>query len=461
MLTIEHRAFHLYREDAYGEYCFSVDTYGAYQPASFIYLCFEAFKDACAEQGLSLVMQSTQRERKSFPLRYERDAISDYIEPRGLILRILSDKDVTVVQEALRLGRNVLALIPGAFITIYGLNNSEDGRSKKEKQKSKLAALDLGVTAEDWEIAIDFRGRDIIHWKEIETNNLGRLFVTRDSFLSDGYFLEGYELSPENQTKIQSLIREFACFKTNLIRLSYRNEVKSWPTGEPLTVFVDVWNHGPDFDEGTLTVDIGSEFEPLSPLERKLPSLRSLERTSFALQLVPRVDGNFPMITGATASLENGSPCTVDSSQLHINVVPALGSSQRSSVPQDDETLSRLIEIFRNTDLVSDVEPLPALARVDIKSCLNKMRVVTEGLVFRYIDNHNINCPERTLNRAITVLKNRRVFSDKTIGYLHTIRVIGNLGSHRSSEPCTDVDVRIVSYALASVVEEFLARNLL
>jgi len=33
MLTIEHRAFHLYRE-----YCWSIDAYGGYQPASFIYL---------------------------------------------------------------------------------------------------------------------------------------------------------------------------------------------------------------------------------------------------------------------------------------------------------------------------------------------------------------------------------------------------------------------------------------
>lgn len=455
MLTIEHRAFHLYREDAYREYCFSVDVYGAYQPASFIYLCFEAFKDACAKHGLSLVMQATQCEQKDFPWRHERDSISNHIEPRGLILRIQDDKDVTIAQETLRLGRNVLALIPSELLSLFWPGDDE------LIQKSKSAATKLGVTPGEWEKAIKLSGQDPIHWKEIKTDNLGRLFMTRDAFLSDGYFLESYGFSAENQRELQALIQEFASFKTNLIRLSYRNEVNSWPTGEPLTVLVDAWNHGPDFGGGTLTVDIGSEFEPLSSLERKLPPLRSLERTSFALQLVPRVDGDFPMITGTTVSLEDGSPCIVDSSQLNLSVVPALGSRQHSSVPQDNETLSRLIEVFRNTDLLRDVEPLPRLAEVDTNSCLNKMRIVTERLVFQYIKSHNINCPDRNLNKAITALKNSREFSDKTIGYLHTIRVIGNLASHELPEPCTDVDVRIVSFALASVVEEFLAKKLL
>ena len=458
MLTVEHRAFHLYREDAYYEYCKLVDETSAYTPPSYIYLSFEAFKDACAEQGLSLVYQSVQHEKENSPWSGERKAISESTEPRGLILRIESDDDVDIAQNALKLGRNVLALIPGSSLWFPWLHSVD-----ATEQKLKSVLPKLGVSPEDWKIHTNayWDSKTHIHWDEIETNTNGRLFVTSDSFLSDGFFLEGYGFSSENQGKIRSLIQEFASFKTNLIRLSYRNEVNSWPTGEPLTVLIDAWNHGPDFGGGTLTVDIGSEFEPLSSLERKLPPLRSLKRTSFALQLVPRVDGDFPMITGTTVSLEDGSPCIVDSSQLNLSVVPALGSRQHSSVPQDNETLSRLIEVFRNTDLLRDVEPLPRLAEVDTNSCLNKMRIVTERLVFQYIKSHNINCPDRNLNKAITALKNSREFSDKTIGYLHTIRVIGNLASHELPEPCTDVDVRIVSFALASVVEEFLAKKLL
>jgi len=85
-----------------------------------------------------------------------------------------------------------------------------------------------------------------VRWVEIETDMPGRLFVTRDSFLSDGYFMKDYGYSDENYAQIKALIQAFASFKSNLLRLSYRNAVSSWPTGEPLTVLVDVWNHGPN-----------------------------------------------------------------------------------------------------------------------------------------------------------------------------------------------------------------------
>ncbi len=465
MLTIEHKAIHLYREDAYRDYCIGVDVYGAYQPASFIYLCFEAFKDACAEQGLSLVKlpkPPTQYENKmkDFPWRHERDVIPDHIEPRGLILRINSDEDVIVAQEALHRGRNVLALIPSGAITIW--EHSPIEQREEMQQKSEVAAMKLGISGEDWKIAINFSWKQNIHWKEIDVGTAGRLFVIHDFFISDGYFLENYGFSLENHRKIQSLIESFACFKTNLLRLSYRNVVKSWPTGEPLTIIIDIVNHGPNCGEVTLRMEIGPEFEAISPLERKIRSLQSLERTSFALQLVPRVDGSFPMVVGASASLENGSSCTVHSNQLDLTVRPALNSSQRSSAPQDDETLSRLIKVFQvfhDENMRAEVEALPELARIDARSCLNRIRTVTERIVFNYIDSHDINCRERTLDVAIRALRNHSPFSNRTIGYLHTIRVIGNLGSHATDDPLTDVDVRILSYALASVVEDFMEQN--
>ena len=301
-----------------------------------------------------------------------------------------------------------------------------------------------------------------IHWEEIETQTLGRLFVTRDAFLSDGFFLENYGFSAENQRQIQSLIKAFACFKTNLIRLSYRDVMQSWPTGEPLTVTVDAVNHGPDCGEATLRIEIGSGFEALSPLERKIPPLQSLERTSFALQLVPRVDGNvLPMIINALVSLEDGTACTVSTRQLDLKVMPALSSSQRSSVPQDNEILSRLREVLQDANMGEEVENLPELARVDVQSCLNAIRRVTEKIIFHYLDRHNIHYATRHLEPAIRILRNQELFSDRTIGYLNTIRIIGGVASHHTDNRPTDEDVRILSYALASVVEEFIEQDVL
>ena len=174
--------------------------------------------------------------------------------------------------------------------------------------------------------------------------------MTHDAFLSDGFFLEGYGFSVENQKKIESLIKEFACFKANFIRLSYRNVVESWPTGEPLTIVVDVSNHGPSFDEAILRIEIGPQFEVLSSLERTIRSLQSLERTSFAIQLVPREDGNFPMIVGASASMKDANSCEVHSTQLNLNVRPALGLTHSP----------RLRQTYAFSPLAADLRILPA-----------------------------------------------------------------------------------------------------
>lgn len=455
MLIVEHRAFHLYREDAYREYCWSVDAYGAYQPASFIYLCFEAFKDACAQYGLHLVYHSTRTTQEHFPWRFERDSISENELSRGLILRIESDGDVATAMDALRQGRNVIALIPSELL---GLFYPQDD-ARMERAKANIAKI--GADPRDWEFRSLANPRVPVRWVEIETDAPGRLFVTRDSFLSDGYFMKGYGYSDENHAQIKALIQAFASFKSSLLRLSYRNVVNSWPTAEPLTILVDVWNHGPHLNQAMVTVNISPEFEPLSPLDRRIPPLRSLERTSFALQVVPRVDGDASLIVGATASLPEGRSCEVLFAPLRLSIVPAINSSQRSSAPQDDPTLRRLIAVFRDAKMAWEVESLPELARVDARACLNRIRVLTERIVLRVLDKRSITCRERSLAAGIAALREGRVVSDRAVSYLHTIRVIGNIASHASSEPLSDADVRIVSYALACVVEEFMDRRLL
>ena len=134
--------------------------------------------------------------------------------------------------------------------------------------------------------------------------------------------------------------------------------MQSWLTGEPLTIIIDVVNHGPDCGEATLRIEIAPEFEALSPLVRKISPLKSFGRTSFALQLVPRVDGKFPMIINALVSLEDGTACTINTSQLDLEVMPALSSFQRSSVPQDNEILLRLREVLQDANMGSVTQNL-------------------------------------------------------------------------------------------------------
>lgn len=138
MLTVEHKAFHLYREDAYREYCWSVDAWGQYQPASFIYLCFESFRDACAQLGLRLLYRSAQAQ-DHFPWRFERESPAEATPPRGLVLRIDNEAAAASALDALEQGRNVLALIPSELLGLFYPQDDE------RLQKAKAGAARLGV----------------------------------------------------------------------------------------------------------------------------------------------------------------------------------------------------------------------------------------------------------------------------------------------------------------------------
>jgi hypothetical protein len=96
---------------------------------------------------------------------------------------------------------------------------------------------------------------------------------------------------------------------------------------------------------------------------------------------------------------------------------------------------------------------LEELAVIDPAACLNRIRSVAERLSQRCTKRPSLNFASQ-----IKELQDRNLLSKKAVGYLHTIRVLGNLASHPSGETITLDDVRIAAFALSCVVEEVLEK---
>ncbi|WP_035587309.1 DUF4145 domain-containing protein [Hippea jasoniae] len=111
--------------------------------------------------------------------------------------------------------------------------------------------------------------------------------------------------------------------------------------------------------------------------------------------------------------------------------------------------------------MYEEVKTLPDLAQIDIRSCLNKTRSIAEKIVYLILEKKGIKLNEKKFISAISALQNNKILSSKSIGYLHTIRIIGNLASHPTNETLSDTDVRVVSYALSCVTEELINKKLL
>lgn len=438
MLPIEHKALHLYRINAYREYCWSVDAYGAYQPASFIYLCFESFGDLCKQYGVILI-ESDRPQHVSY----------------GLIRRVEDQEDVQEIQSALVQGKNVIALLPNEIIRLHYGNNK--ARVDKAIQAAKL----LGIEQIKEESTSNISNRETISWNEIPTNNMGRLFVTRDDWLSDGYFMDGYGKSNENTETLTNLVRELSTFKYRLLMVSLKNQVTVWPCHEPISFVIEIVNYGPQIENASVTIELDDRFEPISPLEREIFNLKTLSKTSFAFQVVPRIDGKFDRPFRTFVSTGDRNQVATYMPNWSIEITPSYSSALRSHAKQDDATLSKLLTIFKDTALFSEVRVLPDLIKVDVRACLNRMRSIAENLVYLVLDKKGFTLPPHNFATAIQTAQTNRIITSRSTGYFHTVRVIGNLASHSSSEPLTDIDVKIVAYSLACIMEDLVDKHLM
>lgn len=461
MIFIRHEAPHLFREDAFSEYCWSVDAWGAHQPMSFIFLSYEKFKDLCGYHGLALFVPIEDKpavhlpHKQHFPPKFDRERPVAPVCSYGLITRINDSKEIEKINANLAKGNNVLALLPNEAINIWYQDDI------KRISQAIEAATALNINNAERKITTKLTNRDEVSWEEIPTTTNGRLFVVRDAFISDAYFMDDYGSTPENDQKIQRLVYELAKFKKPLIRCEVRNSITSWPAQEPLNIVIDLYNHGDTLSNVELSVSIDDSFEPLSPTERVFPVLKTLTRASFVLEVLPQSDGLFSSPINVIAKYQKEEIPVITDPRWTIEILPGHAGAYRDFTKKDDPSFSGLMSVTTKESILQDIRLIIDLARVDAQACLNRMRSLAERLSYQILEKYKISLPQKTFAIAIQEIQKRKVLSNRVVGYLHTVRVIGNLASHSSGEKLTDVDVRITAYALAAVIEELLERKIL
>jgi hypothetical protein len=401
----------------------------------------------CASRGLIDGSNCTQAQ-------IERAKFSTPHHFLGLITRIENPQDVLTVQKALAEGKNVLALLPRELL------NAWYSGDKTRQTEAAQAIFMLGIDEAEKKFAYNFGSKNTVQWEEVATEAKGRLFTTTDGSLSDGNFKDGYGKSEENTEQIRNLLREFSTFKHSVIDINVQPDTSSWPCHELLNIMVELTNHGPQIHGVEVTLEIPSSFEPIGPLERFIPYLDTRGKVNFTLPLIPRTDGHFQNIIIAKLTSAGYDSLSVALSSHSIKITPSSGIGQLYQAKQDDLGLTALQSIFQSLPDFPEIKNLPSLARTDRASCLNKMRIIAEKLTAKVLTKRGLALP-RDFDASIRALQQHRVTSSRTVGYLHTIRVVGNSGSHPSPIVLSDADVKIASYALASVAEEMISRNLI
>lgn len=444
---------HLFREDAYREYCWSVDAYSAYQPASFIYLCFERFRDLLAERGVLLMRANETLEPNQAAWRYQRDGMSDgpFL---GFMGRVDSEASVTAMQNSLRQGRNVLALLPNEIAGLYGYMKGQDDIDKHQRFLSTL-----GLDAYSSKLSPKILNKKEVWWEEVETSE-GRLFITEDSFVSDAYFMDGYGKSDSNTAAVCALADAFSTHSVPLVHVSWENQLSQWVCNEPYTFHLRVRNLGPTLETVSIELEIPNDAEPMSTLTFQIPALAPLRPVSLAVQVEFRNAGEVLPIQKVSARNGGGSVATSLDCRT-LEVVPSTRGLALKHASHDSSDFSRFLAVAKAAGGIVDLENIQELAKIDVEAALNKLRKAGERLAIHVLKKHNPKMNLGVFSECIREIQNRKLLNSRSIGYFHTLRVLGNLASHPNDSQLSDADVRVGAYALAAVLEEIIERNYL
>ena len=454
MLEFLHSAPFLFREDAYSNYCWSVDVYGAYQPASFIYLCSESFSAYCAEKGIRfLPFIPESDELKAFPTKAELCGISTGPELDGLVIRITGTEDVPLIRSYLDEDRNVLLLLPQEWWLLLGYSSNELQAHHIEVSDA-LSALNVEESADPNDLGLEdqFEPSKGVWWTEIAQIR-GRLFLTKDRFISDGFFMKGYGKSDENDLKLESLRRELGTFRSRFLVIELRNSISSWPCHEPMTLIFDIQNKGTTLEEIELSFGFPDSFEIQGVPEFCIPYMAPLDEYSLTLQVTPRRAGKYQTL------IDVGCSDPKLRTKIHatpLNVTPSYASQLRRQSHKDSPNFECLKSVMADAETLLEEETLlklEELAKIEPAACLTMMRSVAEKLAQKCTKDSCSN-----FNNQIRTLKERNFLSQKAIGYLHTVRILGNLASHPSEEILTLTDVQVAAFALSYAVEEMIGK---
>ena len=223
-----------------------------------------------------------------------------------------------------------------------------------------------------------------------------------------------------------------------------------------MNISLTLLNHGPAIQDVEISLNVPASFEPLGPLERYISHLNARGEISFTLPFIPRAEREFQNFLTMELKSSQHSHITLAHLSTTLKITSSTGTGLLYQMKQDNLGLTTLQSIFASLPRFAEVKKLPRLVQSDPPACLNKMRIIAEGLTAEVLKKSGYAL-SGDLNTSIRLLQQHGIVSARAIGYLHTIRSIGNLASHPSPMPLSETDVKIISYALASVAEEMIS----
>ena len=276
----------------------------------------------------------------------------------------------------------------------------------------------------------------------------------------DGNFLTDWGTRNENYVeKINEILTEFLRFNVPVASLGQINDQMVVPLNTSVYTEWTLRYCGPDGGQIEIEIEVDPSIEPESPTVLTYSDLQYGATRTIGFWFTPRSVGIFKN----AISIKTKGPFS-----QHLSMSLTVFSGYKEKLKGQSIAKSILLnELWKVSDKISEINDLDkfaSLIEVDPRAAVMKARYIAEKISKRICRKAKIPTRNMTFEQICRLIANRNLLSKKGIGYLNTVRIIGNLAAHAEQEEkiqFKEEDALIVGQAIIEILNEVLNRDLI
>jgi len=275
----------------------------------------------------------------------------------------------------------------------------------------------------------------------------------------DGNFLTDWGTRNENYIKkINEILTEFLRFNIPIASLEQINDQMVVPLNTSVYKEWTLRYWGPDSGQIEIEIEVDTSIEPESPTLLTY-SLQYGAAITIGFWFTPRFTGNFKN----AISIKTKGPFSQHLS-MSLDVFSGYKEKLKGHSIAKSILLNELWKVRDKINEINDLDKFASLIEIDPRAAVMKARYIAEKISKRICRKANIPTRNLTFEQICRLIANKNLLSKKGIGYLNTVRIIGNLASHAEQEEkiqFKEEDALIVGQAIIEILNEVLNKYLI
>jgi len=298
---------------------------------------------------------------------------------------------------------------------------------------------------------------------QIDENNPFQVFVPYENggklIIVDGNTITDYGARRDDYHEIlEKIIKEFLKFNIPVVSVTsvYDNMVVPLDTSIYVEWELTYW--GNDGGDVEISIEVDKSIIPESPTTYKFSNLSYGEKMKVGFWFSPQSVGKFD-----SAVVLKANCAFPEEHKISLTVFPNYKNTIKSQSIAKSVLMEEFKKIYGKIN-IADFDKFIKLIEVDPRSAITKARYVAEKIAKKICINAGFSVENLTFEKMCKLIARENLLSKKGVGYLNTVRILGNLAAHAEEDveiEFKEEDSLIVGQAIIEILTEVLNKNLI